>query len=250
MLLLGFHVITSYSIHYTKLYEGPEPEDVKVATINGETYAYVGLERIGGVMAFNITDPANVYFENYINTRQFSTEDPDAETGYVDVSVEGLCVVPAIDSPINKDLLLAANEVSGTVAVYKVVDAESTQVNILFTNDSHSRVVAGSGIIGMDKIAKVDNNLQNSVLVDIGDTLHGLPVANINNGENIITLMNQAGYDVMTPGNHDFNYGSDRLLELAAMANFDIISSNITKKSNNSNYLDTISVQTIRNNFV
>ena len=42
--------------------KGPEPEDVKVATINGETYAYVGLERIGGVMAFNITDPANVYF--------------------------------------------------------------------------------------------------------------------------------------------------------------------------------------------
>jgi len=64
--------------------------------------------------------------------------------------------------------------------------------------------------------------------LDVGDVLHGTTFATLEKGESVVKVMNEVGYDAMTPGNHDFNYGKERLLELAAMADFDIISSNIT----------------------
>ncbi|MEG2457104.1 MAG: 5'-nucleotidase C-terminal domain-containing protein, partial [Clostridia bacterium] len=53
------------------------------------------------------------------------------------------------------------------------------------------------------------------VLLDAGDVLHGLPIANLLKGENIVQILNKVGYDAFVPGNHDFNYGTDRLLEIA-----------------------------------
>lgn len=97
--------------------KGPEPEDVKVGIIGDQVYAFVGLERIGGVMAYNITDPANAYFVEYSNTRDFSNKIAG------DVSPEGLCFVTAAKSPTGKSLLLAANEVSGTVAIFEMQQA-------------------------------------------------------------------------------------------------------------------------------
>lgn len=91
--------------------KGPEPEDVKVGTIGNDLYAFIGLERISGVMTYNITNPSNATFANYINTRDFS----NAISG--DVGPEGLAFIPAEDSPTKKPLVLVGNEVSGTVAV-------------------------------------------------------------------------------------------------------------------------------------
>ncbi|MGM9637958.1 MAG: choice-of-anchor I family protein [Butyricicoccaceae bacterium] len=92
--------------------KGPEPETVVTGTAGGRLYAFTALERIGGVMVFDITDPAEAVFVNYINSRAFE----DAIQG--DVSPEGLCFVPASDSRSGSALLLAAHEVSGTLAVY------------------------------------------------------------------------------------------------------------------------------------
>ena len=94
--------------------KGPEPEDVKVGTVGDQVYAFIGLERIGGVMVYNITQPDKAYFVDYGNTRDYSA--PIAG----DVSPEGLCFVPADKSPTGKALLLAAHEVSGTVAIFEV----------------------------------------------------------------------------------------------------------------------------------
>lgn len=94
--------------------KGPEPESVTVGTANGKTYAFVALERIGGVMVYDITDPANAKFANYINSREFD----DAIKG--DVSPEGLCFVSAQASKTGKAMLLAACEVSGTLAAYEL----------------------------------------------------------------------------------------------------------------------------------
>jgi len=110
----------------------------------------------------------------------------------------------------------------------------SVDITILHTNDTHGRVKADSSIIGIDTISAIKKSINNSILVDVGDTLHGLPFATMNKGEDIIALMKLAGYDVMTPGNHDFNYGYERLLELANMAStgvnsFPIISANVIK---------------------
>ncbi|MGN1413905.1 MAG: choice-of-anchor I family protein [Anaerovoracaceae bacterium] len=99
--------------------KGPEPESVVTGTVGGKTYAFIALERIGGVMVYDITDPANAEFVNYINSREFD----DVIQG--DVSPEGLCFVPAAGSN-GKAMLLAACEVSGTLAVYQCDSARST----------------------------------------------------------------------------------------------------------------------------
>lgn len=94
--------------------KGPEPENVTVGKINGKAYAFVAVERIGGIMAYDITDPQNSTYANYINSRDFS----EAIKG--DVSPEGLCVAQAD----GKNILLAACEVSGTLAAYELPKTE------------------------------------------------------------------------------------------------------------------------------
>ena len=110
--------------------KGPEAESVTVGTVDGRTYAFVALERTGGVMVYDVTEPASAQYVNYINTRDFasivegSEEYEDGEldkwvTGG-DVAPEGLLFLSDAVSPTGEALLLAACEVSGTVAVYQV----------------------------------------------------------------------------------------------------------------------------------
>ncbi|MBB6735618.1 choice-of-anchor I family protein [Cohnella zeiphila] len=100
--------------------KGPEPEYVKVGQVGNRTLAFVGLERVGGVMTYDITDPHNVYFVNYTNTRDF-TKGLETDSG-----PEGLDFIPAAISPTGRPLLLVANEVGGTVAVLQVNVAKVT----------------------------------------------------------------------------------------------------------------------------
>ncbi|MGL5086631.1 MAG: metallophosphoesterase, partial [Clostridium sp.] len=114
------------------------------------------------------------------------------------------------------------------------IEKTSIDLTILHTNDTHGRVKADSSVIGIDTIAAIKKSTPNSLLVDAGDTLHGLPFATMNKGADIVELMKMSGYDLMAPGNHDFNYGYERLVELRNLANsgtngFDIISANVNK---------------------
>lgn len=93
--------------------KGPEPESVVTGVISNKTFAFIALERIGGIMVYDITDPANTKFANYINSREFD------EVIKGDVSPEGLCFIPASSSKTGKATLLAACEVSGTLAAYQ-----------------------------------------------------------------------------------------------------------------------------------
>ena len=102
--------------------KGPEPESVVTGVISNKTFAFIALERIGGIMVYDITDPANAKFENYINSREFD------EVIKGDVSPEGLCFIPASSSKTGKATLLAACEVSGTLAAYEC-DYEQSQTN-------------------------------------------------------------------------------------------------------------------------
>ncbi|WP_069998631.1 5'-nucleotidase C-terminal domain-containing protein [Cellulosilyticum sp. I15G10I2] len=114
--------------------------------------------------------------------------------------------------------------------------AETTPktITIVYTNDTHSRVEANPGI-GFAKIAAKINELrdtngkENVLVLDAGDTLHGLPIATVTKGEGIVQILNAIGYDAMTPGNHDFNYGQEHLLTLSRKMNFPLISANIKK---------------------
>lgn len=101
--------------------KGPEPENVAVLNIKDRTYAIVGLERISGIMIYDITDPLNPVYKDYFNNRIFiKSVDKDEKVGLEkrgNIGPEGLCTIEAKDSPTGKPLVLVANEVSGTVQV-------------------------------------------------------------------------------------------------------------------------------------
>lgn len=98
--------------------KGPEPEGVVVGLIDGSVYAFIGLERVGGIMVYDVTNPMAPTFVEYVNNRDFN-EDPEAGSPG-DLGPEGLVFVPAASSPSGKALLIVANEVSGTTTIYEI----------------------------------------------------------------------------------------------------------------------------------
>lgn len=108
--------------------KGPEPEGITVERLFGRVIAFIGLERIGGVMSYDVTDPRRPVFVDYVNNRDFAAqaagqenvEDfvPGAESG--DLGPEGLIVIKAESSPTGDPLLVVTNEVSGTTTLFDV----------------------------------------------------------------------------------------------------------------------------------
>lgn len=141
-------------------------------------------------------------------------------------------------------LLLVAIMVLSSINIALAVEVTTTsaptdvkKITIIHTNDTHSRVKNESGAIGLAKIATIIKQTKeqnpNTLVLDAGDTLHGMPIINISKGENAAKILNAAGYDLMTIGNHDYNYGQDRLKELKEILNFNILSANILDANGN-----------------
>ncbi len=103
--------------------KGPEPEDVAIAELDGKNYAFIGLERVGGVMIYDVTDPKAPQFAHYYNGRNF---DPSLDAAgddlkkIKDLGPEGVTFIPAADSPFGAPLLAVAYEVSGSIALYEI----------------------------------------------------------------------------------------------------------------------------------
>ena len=89
--------------------KGPEPEGVAIGKVSCRTYAFIGLERIGGVMVFDISKPAEPKFTTYINTAP------------TDLSPEGLFFIKKKDSPNGRSLLVVSHEISNTVTIFEIV---------------------------------------------------------------------------------------------------------------------------------
>ncbi|MFE1600533.1 choice-of-anchor I family protein [Methylobacterium sp. ID0610] len=90
--------------------KGPEPEGVTIGTIAGRTYAFVGLERVGGVMVYDVTVPAEAQFVTF----------QQPASGRTDAAPEVLTFISAADSPTGQALVVTANEVGNTTTVYQV----------------------------------------------------------------------------------------------------------------------------------
>lgn len=99
--------------------KGPEPEDVVVGEVGGRTYAFITLERMGGVMIYDVSDPRRPVFNDYVNNRDFEADPESPEAG--DLGPEGMVFISTADSPIGEPLLVVANEVSGTTTIFKIV---------------------------------------------------------------------------------------------------------------------------------
>ena len=98
--------------------KGPEPEAVAIARFGGTPVAFIALERIGGVMAYDISDPRAPVFLTYVNNRDFTQDVETPEAG--DLGPEGIAVISAAHSPTGQPLLLVANEISGTTTVFSI----------------------------------------------------------------------------------------------------------------------------------
>ena len=102
--------------------KGPEPEGLAIGTAFGKTMAFVGLERVGGVMAFDISNPAAPQYLAYVNSAtfdgNFNTGKATAAAG--DAGPEGVLFVRASDSPTGKPALIVSYEYSGTTAIYNL----------------------------------------------------------------------------------------------------------------------------------
>ena len=110
--------------------KGPEPENVTIGTVNGKTYAFIAIERIGGIMVYDITDPAKAEFVNYINSREFASEIQG------DVSPEGLCFVENQNGKITYTSArksVATVSKSGKITAQKSGDA-SIKVTVTLKN--------------------------------------------------------------------------------------------------------------------
>ncbi len=101
------------------------------------------------------------------------------------------------------------------------------EIYILFTNDIHCGVDQGFGFAGLWQVRDtLESQGYETLLVDCGDAIQGETIGVLTNGSMMIDLMNAMQYDAAIPGNHEFDYGMPRFLELAEMAEFPYISCN------------------------
>jgi hypothetical protein len=106
--------------------KGSEPEYVAVGELYGRTYAFVGLERSGGVAQFDITDLTNVTYVAYL-----IAPGENVPGGALDIGPEGLQFISNLESPDGKAYLIVANEVSSTITTFEVVPEPSTYALVL-----------------------------------------------------------------------------------------------------------------------
>ena len=219
--------------------KGPEPEAVTIGEIGGTPYAFVGLERVGGIMMFDITDPTAPTYVTYINARDFSVIfDPEtitpAELEMVgDLGPESIEFIPSTDSPNGMNLIVVANEVSGTISIFEVGEPRTSApvtLTVLHNNDGESQLLFAPGQEDFGGAARF------KTLVDAlrteGDTDGA--VLMLSSGDNFLAgpefsvsldqpedeqlfesrVLDLIGYDALAIGNHEFDFGPDVLERL------------------------------------
>lgn len=124
----------------------------------------------------------------------------------------------------------AASMAIGAPAASACWVGDKSDVTILYTNDVHTYIDKQSPKLTYAAIADLKQSYQNAgkevLLVDAGDHVQGTAYGSMDEGASIIKLMNAAGYDVATPGNHEFDYGMDRAKAIMKEADFPYLSCN------------------------
>lgn len=204
--------------------KGPEPEAIEIIQQGDTTFALIGLERQGGIMIYNITDPTAPYFVNYFNNRNFGADATTPEAG--DLGVEDIVYISAADSPTGSPLVVTSNEVSGTVTIWGAeFDEDGFMLRIIHNNDGESKLqpdmVGGRLIGGAAPFKTVVDSLKatdlSHIMLSSGDNfLAGVAFnASLNRAPGLpyydAVVLDSLGYDAIAIGNHDFDFGPDVL---------------------------------------
>ena len=211
--------------------KGPEPEAITVGTVGDITYAFVGLERMGGIAVYDITDPTSPQFVEYFNNRDFSI-DVEAE-GHGDLGPEGIVFIPAADSPNGTAMIVVSNEVSGTVTTYAIGEqVKPFTLSVFHNNDGESDVLPEEVTInGKETLAggagqfvatrnrekqKAMNEGRASIMLSSGDNFLAGTTYNASVQAGVFydaLLLDAIDYDAIDLGNHDFDFGTQILAD-------------------------------------
>ncbi|MES2679897.1 MAG: choice-of-anchor I family protein [Bacteroidota bacterium] len=118
--------------------KGPEAEGVTIGTVGGNIYAFVALERIGGVMVYDVTNPNSPVYVTYVNNRSLPSNGPD-------LGSEGLIFIPQSQSPNGQHIVIAANEVSSTLTFWGIPGCSSPLLSSLSIAGNFTSACANSG---------------------------------------------------------------------------------------------------------
>ncbi len=195
--------------------KGVEPEAVTIGQVGGRTYAFIGFERLGGVMVYDVTRPAAAKYVTYLNNRDFTVDQETPAAG--DLGPESIAFIAADESPTGEALLAVGNEVSGTTTLIEVTPS-TIDLQILSVNDFHGRLEAdpGNRVAGAAVVAGAVDALSaarpNTVFVSAGDSIGGSTFTSFSQQDNpTIDALVAGGLQASVVGNHEFDRGWDDL---------------------------------------
>lgn len=189
----------------------------------------------------NATTPSTEVVATPATTNAASTADSTAssESAAPLVSATSTLATPTSEpsvSAVPSASETATSTAAATPSTETVTNASTSTnndtVTVLHTNDVHGRMVEDdrNGVIGDALLSGIVNDYRSkgtTLVFDSGDSFQGLPISNSSKGEDMATVMNAVGYDAMTVGNHEFDFGLDQLRRLSKQINFPIITSNV-----------------------
>ncbi len=205
--------------------KGPEPEGVVTGVVGDRTYAFIGLERVGDVIVYDVTNPTQPQFVQYINTPE-------------DIGVEGLTFISAADSPTGKPLLVTASEVSQTVTTFEISPEALTPpeedvytLQLLHFADQEAGIPALEDVPRLSAVlnalrnqdgsdADTDPDYANTLVLSSGDAY--IPGAFFGASETAfggqgradILIQNELGVQAIAFGNHEFDFGTGQVASL------------------------------------
>jgi 2',3'-cyclic-nucleotide 2'-phosphodiesterase (5'-nucleotidase family) len=208
--------------------KGPEPEGIEIGVIDGNTYAFVALERSNMTLAFDVTDPGAVTYSGAIRRDG-------------DVSPEGVLFISATDSPTGQALFIASNEVSNTVSVF-TADPAAFTLQLLHFADAEAGLLAGRTAPNLAALVDAfDGTYANTLILAGGDNFIPGPFlaagtdASVaathtrgnNPGAADIEIHNRIGVEASTVGNHEFDLGTNAFADAVGDAAFPYLTSNL-----------------------
>lgn len=153
-----------------------------------------------------------------------------SSTSVITTSTAETSVAPVATA--NKTATAATSPATPVVVTNASTSTNNDTVTVLHTNDVHGRMVEDdrNGVIGDALLSGIVNDTRSkgtTLVFDSGDSFQGLPISNSSKGEDMAAVMNAVGFDAMTVGNHEFDFGLDQLHRLSKQINFPIITSNV-----------------------
>ncbi|WP_254256699.1 5'-nucleotidase C-terminal domain-containing protein [Macrococcus epidermidis] len=180
-------------------------------------------------MVLMLTLLISMLFQSPYALADVTTEQPTTEAPTTEVATTQAATTeaPTTEAPTTEK---ATTELPTTEQATTETPAGPNSVKILHTNDMHGRLDAEDGrVIGMAKVKTIKDKEQPTLMFDSGDAFQGLPLSNFSKGADMAKAMNAVGYDAMTVGNHEFDFGFETAMNYKKLLNFPILSSNVYK---------------------